>query len=157
MPKSASPSKAPTGSPIKLTNSPKEDPPTSSMKSTNNPTVSPSKSTPATRKLASDAKVEEGPQELSSASEGLPLPVHRSRRRTTPAKRPSTFLDPGPICNKEVVDGKIGQADFICPDLSSDKFNCCYVTGGDYSCESCAACHGWGQILDGIDEMGHSW
>jgi hypothetical protein len=117
---------------------------------------------PNTQKLASKDKVEK-PKELSNASSGLPV-VDKSRRRTSSEKRRSySFLDPtGPICNKEVnkemADGKLGQSDYQCSedDVSSGKYNCC-LNSGDYSCETCATCRGYGQILNGIDEMGHSW
>ena len=111
-----------------------------------------------TQKLASKDKVEK-PKELSNASSGLPA-VDKSRRRTSSEKRRSySFLDPtGPICNKEVnkemADGKLGQSDYQCSedDVSSGKYNCC-LNSGDYSCETCATCRGYGQILNGIDEM----
>ena len=115
-----------------------------------------------TQTLASKDKVEK-PKELSNASSGLPV-IDKSRRRTSSEKRRSySFLDPtGPICNKEVnkemADGKLGQSDYQCSedDVSSGKYNCC-LNSGDYSCETCATCRGYGQILNGIDEMGHSW
>lgn len=51
-------------------------------------------------------------------------------------------------CSKETA----GQE---CPDVSSGQFNCC-SNSGNYGCGTCATCDGWGQLLNGRDEMGKS-
>lgn len=53
-----------------------------------------------------------------------------------------------------------GNAGSLCPDeTSSGKFNCCEKwrkEGGGYACETCYACKGWGQLLNGHDDKGQS-
>jgi len=53
-----------------------------------------------------------------------------------------------PACGEETA----GQT---CSDTSPDKFNCC-LNSKNYACGTCSSCDGWGQLLNGRDEMGKS-
>jgi hypothetical protein len=131
---------------------------------TSNPKTSSSKAPmPKVRRKLANGSNSGGATSLGpaiNAGSSPPTPGTR-RRNNNPTRRPNYSFSAAssrPICNKETVEVSLGQADHICPedDLSSGKFNCC-ENAGDYSCETCAACGGRGQILDGLDDMGHSW
>lgn len=83
--------------------------------------------------------------------------IPETPKPATPRERPShpfasTFE---PVCTHEPsLQEKI--AGETCSDEPDGKFNCC-LNSGDYSCETCSACHGWGQLLNGLDENGRSW
>ena len=113
------------------------------------------------RKLANGSNSGGAPSLGPAINAGSSPPTPGTRRRNNPTRRPNYSFSAAssrPICNKATVEESLGQADHICPedDLSSGKSNCC-ENAGDYSCETCAACEGRGQILDGLDDMGHSW
>lgn len=45
-----------------------------------------------------------------------------------------------------------------CYDFSEgEEFNCCLRDNKKFACGSCSSCDGWGQLLNGRDEMGETW
>ena len=101
-------------------------------------------------------------EKVSSTSESSPKPATPTPETPQPVspRSPPTYpfsASSRLVCDSEPSKKEMQDGEICSGDLDEDgKFNCC-ENKDSYSCDTCKGCFGWGQLLNGLDEMGRTW